>query len=59
MTAAGSEPGHKEDEMPDEGACPNCGGALAAGFGLAFGGYGAYTYCLDCEWHRKFQEAAP
>ena len=28
-----------------DGRCPTCGGELAAGFGLAGGGYGPYEYC--------------
>lgn len=39
-----------QDKVPfSEGSpCPHCGGATAVGFGLAGGGYGAYTYCEDC-----------
>lgn len=28
-----------------KGLCPHCGAELETGFGLAGGGYGAYTYC--------------
>lgn len=39
--------------------CPHCGTELEAGFGLAGGGYGAYTYCPaeDCgKYFDKTQE---
>lgn len=28
--------------------CPQCGGGLATGFGLAGGGFGPYTFCEVC-----------
>jgi hypothetical protein len=28
--------------------CPHCGGETEEGFGLAGGGMGVYTYCVDC-----------
>lgn len=31
---------------PDE--CPKCRVPYEVGFGLAGGGYGAYTYCPEC-----------
>lgn len=39
--------------------CPHCGSELEVGFGLAGGGYGAYTYCPaeDCgKYFDKTQE---
>lgn len=39
--------------------CPHCGTELETGFGLAGGGYGAYTYCPadDCgKYFDKTQE---
>jgi hypothetical protein len=39
--------------------CPHCGSELKVGFGLAGGGYGAYTYCPadDCgKYFDKTQE---
>ena len=41
------------------GECPHCGTFLEVGFGLAGGGYGAYTYCPadDCgKYFDKTQE---
>lgn len=41
----------KRDELPEVGehdACPQCGGELQTGFGLAGGGFGVYTYCEAC-----------
>ena len=32
-----------------EGKCPDCGSPLEAGFGMAGGGYGPYSYCPRCE----------
>ncbi len=32
-----------------EGKCPDCGSPLEAGFGMAGGGYGPYSYCPKCE----------
>lgn len=43
---------HKRADIPDNsadnGKCPNCAGETKVGFGLAGGGYGAYTYCEAC-----------
>lgn len=41
--------------------CPQCGGDVLHGFGLAFGGYGSYVACLGekdkhCQWYVKEQE---
>lgn len=33
--------------------CPQCGGELTFGFGLAGGGCGAYVLCLDCDFFEK------
>lgn len=30
------------------GRCAVCGGETDTGLGLAGGGYGAYTYCIEC-----------
>lgn len=35
-------------EMGDHDLCPECKSELELGFGLAGGGYGPYTYCLNC-----------
>ena len=35
------------DHCPD--FCPTCGTEAEIGFGLAGGGYGAYSYCPKCE----------
>ncbi len=41
---------HTEDQEHSQGEpCPTCGGPTKVGFGLAGGGYGAYTYCDLCE----------
>lgn len=32
-------------QQMQRGECPHCGTPLERGFGLAGGGYGAYTYC--------------
>jgi hypothetical protein len=34
-----------ECSQPTTNECPHCGTELEVGFGLAGGGYGAYTYC--------------
>lgn len=41
---------HKRDDLPDIGpdTCPDCRVPYEVGFGLAGGGYGAYTYCPEC-----------
>jgi hypothetical protein len=33
----------------DSGNCGRCHGPLEMGFGLAGGGYGAYSYCPKCK----------
>lgn len=37
--------------LPDTcpAVCPTCGTDAEMGFGLAGGGYGAYSYCPNCE----------
>lgn len=44
--------------MNDE-KCPKCGGELYHGYGLAGGGIGAYTTCLNdkCDHFEKTQDA--
>ncbi len=46
------DPLEKRAELPDvgntDGLCPECGGVLEDGFGLAGGGYGPYEYCSEC-----------
>lgn len=37
--------------------CPQCGGPLCWGYGLAGGGMGHYWYCDACEFFRKQQDA--
>lgn len=39
-------------------SCPKCSGAIQFGYGLAFGGFGAYQYCKTegCNWHEKDRE---
>ncbi len=44
-----SEDNPANDNEMGSGLCPECGGSLEVGFGLAGGGYGPYTYCLACE----------
>jgi hypothetical protein len=38
--------------------CPKCGDATDEGYGLAFGGFGSYVYCLNqaCDWFTKEYE---
>lgn len=38
--------------------CPECHGAIAFGYGLAYGGFGAYQYCENqaCDWYEKDRE---
>jgi hypothetical protein len=38
--------------------CPKCQDAIDEGYGLAFGGFGSYQYCLNqaCDWHVKDRE---
>jgi hypothetical protein len=38
---------------PIEGRCPKCGAVVDTGFGLAFGGYGSYHTCSECDWWHK------
>ncbi len=42
--------------LPFEEKCPECGGELYQGFGLAYGGMGPYQCCLDCDWVTKHPE---
>jgi hypothetical protein len=35
----------EQKERLDKGLCPHCGTPLENGFGLAGGGFGAYTFC--------------
>ena len=41
---------HQHDTVPTSAPdrCPKCSGDVEVGFGLAGGGYGAYTYCPKC-----------
>ncbi len=47
----------KDADCPDCGsvhdmeACPKCGADIVLGFGLAFGGFGEYKFCEECDWH--------
>jgi len=43
---------------PFEERCPKCGDPVVNGFGLAFGGFGAYQYCSfeGCDWATKHYE---
>jgi hypothetical protein len=38
--------------------CPKCGSEVEQGYGLAFGGIGAYSYCTneECDWFDKVQD---
>jgi len=39
---------------PDEFGCPECGGEIDSGYGLAFGnGLGTYNFCTVCDWVHK------
>ena len=35
--------------------CPKCGSWIEIGYGLCFGGFGAYKYCSNdsCDWYWK------
>ncbi len=39
-------------------ACPKCGASIELGYGLAFGGVGAYKYCSSetCDWSWKRED---
>lgn len=41
-----------------ESICPSCGQHCSHGYGLAYGGIGAYTACNDanCGWFFKMQD---
>lgn len=39
----------KEPAPNQHERCPECGGRLEMGYGLAGGGFGAYEYCPRCE----------
>jgi len=41
---------------PERTECPECGGEITPGYGLAGGGMGPYQLCLDCGWIEKEQE---
>lgn len=38
--------------------CPKCHDRIEFGYGLAFGGFGAYQYCENqaCDWYEKDRE---
>ncbi len=40
--------------------CPKCHDRIEFGYGLAFGGFGAYQYCENeaCDWYEKDRECA-
>lgn len=41
-------------ERKPEDPCPECGGEVTFGFGMAGGGeQGGYEMCLDCDWFSK------
>lgn len=39
--------------------CQKCGAHCSEGYGLAYGGIGAYTACNECEWFSKMQDEEP
>jgi hypothetical protein len=39
--------------------CPKCGAHCSEGYGLAYGGIGAYSACNECDWFSKTQDADP
>lgn len=41
------------DESKSDDKCPECGGELVPGYGLAGGGCGSYEMCLDCYYFFK------
>lgn len=49
----------EQEQEQEQEQCPTCEGPTEMGFGLAFGGYGAYRYCLDdsCPYFEKWQES--
>lgn len=42
-------------------SCPQCGGQVLFGYGLAGGGVGKYDMCMedDCDWFSKTLDADP
>lgn len=56
-TTADSFCDHQIPIPPPGPPCPKCGGELLEGFGLAGGGYGAYSACLaeGCGYFDKVQ----
>lgn len=44
--------------MNSHESCPKCHNAIEQGYGLAFGGFGAYQYCQNeaCDWYEKDRE---
>ncbi len=44
--------------MQDLERCPKCHDTIETGYGLAFGGFGAYQYCENqaCDWYEKDRE---
>ena len=45
---------HYTDLTPD-----TCLSQRYEGYGLAYGGIGAYTACNECEWFSKMQDEEP
>jgi len=48
------QPGNGKPQR-DDGRCPECGAVIDSGFGLAFGGFGPYHTCSECQWWHKEQ----
>ncbi len=44
------DPSKQDQSIPEIGPenCPKCNVPYEVGFGMAGGGYGAYTYCPKC-----------
>lgn len=43
---------------PTTDKCPKCGSPISQGYGMAFGGMGAYWYCEpeECNWFYKIMD---
>lgn len=52
---AGPPEGDEIGEPSKDGKCPKCGSGIDGGFGLCYGGYGPYEFCMneECSWYWK------